>query len=341
LTLAGVAFKALAPWPLKFIVDYVLPREPLPANATWLEGLPGVTANGVLLGWLAGATLLLFTGSQLTAALKLYIETGAATRMKIDLGAALFDRLQRLSIGFHFNRHSGDLERRITKDTDCIEGLVLGVILPAVTSVVTLAVMLTIVWRLDQQLCVVALIAAIPLPIIMRCLAPRITARSYDRRHADGQLMALAEQTITALPVVQAFCSESTEKERFVRASSHAIHAYQRTLTAKLQYKASIDSSTALGTAVIMVMGGWHVLDGPLTVGSLLVIIAYLAAMYQPLQTMAYLSAGFADAAGGARRVLEVLDSKEAVQERADAQVLAVPFEKQGVAVQLDQVTYA
>jgi ATP-binding cassette subfamily B protein/subfamily B ATP-binding cassette protein MsbA len=78
----------------------------------------------------------------------------------------------------------------------------------------------------------------------------------------------------------------------------------------------------AVGSAAILILGGVHVYEGLLTVGSLLVFLAYLTAIYEPLETLANLSTSYADGTGQARRVLEVLESGERVAERADARPL-------------------
>jgi ATP-binding cassette subfamily B protein/subfamily B ATP-binding cassette protein MsbA len=340
LMLLGVMFSVLAPWPLKLIVDNVLPGKPMPASTNWMTNIPGGDSPGAMLAWLAGSSLLLFACNQLTTALRAYIQTSTAARMKFDLGAMVFDYLQRLSLRFHGNQRTGDLVRRVTADTDCVRQLVISVMLPALTSVVTLVVMFSIMWRLDRSLAVLALVAAIPLPLLMKRMAPRMTERSYEQQQALGDLMALAEQTMSSLPVVQAFGREPHQDQQFHGASGRAIHTYMRTIVSQLYYKVFVSSATTLGTVAVMILGGWHVLEGALTIGSLLVVLSYLASMYQPLETIAYLSTGYADAAGRARRVLEVLDSEEMVQERPGARKLPAPASKQGISVQLEGVSF-
>jgi ATP-binding cassette subfamily B protein/subfamily B ATP-binding cassette protein MsbA len=72
-----------------------------------------------------------------------------------------------------------------------------------------------------------------------------------------------------------------------------------------------------------MALGGFQVLNGSLSVGSLLVFLSYVAALYGPMETLAYLSASFAEASAGARRVLEVLDVDREVRDTPGAVVLA------------------
>jgi ATP-binding cassette subfamily B protein/subfamily B ATP-binding cassette protein MsbA len=93
-------------------------------------------------------------------------------------------------------------------------------------------------------------------------------------------------------------------------------------ILAQVQFKVGVGSVTALGTALIMLIGGFQALNGSLSIGSLLVFLAYLASLYAPMETLAYISSGYATAAAGARRVLEILDVEEKVQDAPGAKPL-------------------
>ncbi len=336
----GVLLNILAPWPLKLIVDYVITDQPLPDAVFWLTAMPGGGSSSALLAWLALGTLMIFVSRQVVAILKAYIQTGAASRMKFDLGVEIFAHLQRLSLQYHGTKPAGDLVRRVITDTDCVRHLFVLIILPTIVSVVTIITMFIVMWHLDRTLALLALVAVGPLPALMKWLAPRMTERTYEQHQAEGELMAVAEQTISALPVVQAFGREAHEDERFRNVSTRAIRAYLRTIVSQLQYKIGVSTATALGTAAVMALGGVHVLNGSLTIGSLLVFLSYLASLYTPIETVAYLSTSYADAAGRARRVLEVLNTEQAVKEAPGARGLPAPTGNLGLAVRLEQVSF-
>jgi ATP-binding cassette subfamily B protein/subfamily B ATP-binding cassette protein MsbA len=340
LMLLEIGFTVLTPWPLKLIVDNVLPGQPLPDAAAWIVLLPRADDQQGLLSWLALATLLLFASRQAALMIKGYIQAGAATRIKLDLGRDLFIALLRLSLRFHHAHKAGDLVRRVVNDTDFVRLLIVGVVLPALTSAVTLLVMFGVMWAIHPTLSLLALLAALPMPFLMRWLAPRMSRRSYEQYEAEGDLMAVAEQAITSLPMVQAFGGEADEEQRFHGSSRRAIRAYLRVTHTQLQYGVAIGAMTALGTAALMVLGGIQVEAGNLSIGSLLVFLAYLAASYQPLETLANLSATYANSEGQARRVMQVLDADDEVPERPTAHPFARQPNRQGIAVTFENVTF-
>ena len=322
LILVGAGLTTLIPWPMKLIVDHVFTGEPLPEYLDWLVTLAGTGTAGALLAWLAGSTLFLFAANRGVQVVKTYIETGIGNRMTYSLGGELFGHLQRLSLKFHHRQRSGDLVRRVITDSGCIRELVIGVFVPGLTSIASLLVMFAVMWHLNPILSAVALLAAIPMPVLIRILSPRMTERTYVQQKFEGQIMALAEQTLSAIPVVQAFGQEDHEEQRFRALSRSTINAYLQTIVSQLQFSVGVNASTAVGTAVLMVAGGVQVLHGSLTVGSLLVFLSYIAALYGPMETLAYLSSSLASATARARRVLEVLDAEQEVRDMAGAVVL-------------------
>jgi ATP-binding cassette subfamily B protein/subfamily B ATP-binding cassette protein MsbA len=340
LMLLEIGFMALTPWPLKLIVDNVLPGRSLSDAAAWIGLLPRAGDQQGLLTWLAVATLLLFAGRQAALMIKGYVQAGAATRIKLDLGSDLLDVLQKLSLRFHHAHKAGDLVRRVVNDTDFVRLLIVGVVLPALTAALTLLVMLGVMWAIDPTLSLLALLVALPMPFLMRWLVPRMSQRSYEQYEAEGALMAVAEQAITSLPMVQAFGGEAGEEQRFRGGSRRAIRAYLQVTRTQLQYGVAISAMTALGTAALMVLGGLQVEAGNLSVGSLLVFLAYLAASYQPLETLATLSAAYANSEGQARRVMEVLGAEDQVPERPTALPFVRQPDHQGIAVTFDNVSF-
>jgi ATP-binding cassette subfamily B protein/subfamily B ATP-binding cassette protein MsbA len=316
--MVGVVFEVLRPWPLKLIVDYVLKGKPLPAGWRWVAALPGgSTANG-LLAWLAAATVVLFLAAQAIAVVVLRMRSDVGGRMANDLGAEVLGRVQRIPPG-GFRGATGDLVKRVTADAACVRELVMSVALPLLTAVVTLGVMFVVMWRLDRGLALLAVGAAVPMGVLMRVFARPMAERTYEQQELEGEMMALAEQTLTAIPVVQAFAREEHEERRFRALSARTVAAYLRAIAAQLQFKVGVGIVLALGTAAVMWVGGVRVLDSGLTVGGLLVLLAYLASLYAPLETLAYLSTSFANASAGARRVFSVLDEARELAEAPGA----------------------
>jgi ATP-binding cassette subfamily B protein len=230
LILLGVGLGLLNPWPLKLIIDNVLAGKPLPEQLSWIDSLPGAVSPRALLGILALTTVWLFLARRLVTIAQQYLEAGAGSRMTYALAGDLFDHLQRRSLAAHYNSRAGDLIKRVTSDTSCVRELVMRVFVPAVTSVVTLVGMFAVMWQLSRGLALFALALCIPLLIIIRLMARPLSERCYREQELQAEIYSLAEQTLTAIPLVQAFGREQHESDRF-RGLAH------RTIGANLHYE--------------------------------------------------------------------------------------------------------
>ncbi|MGV0106882.1 Multidrug ABC transporter ATP-binding protein [Nostoc sp. DSM 114160] len=324
LMLINVGLNVLKPWPLKLIVDCVLNNQSLPNSVLWFKTLSGSQSDMQLLAWLAAATIVLFLSSEGVRLIQEYVGAGVGSQMVYDLGAALFDRLQHLSLRFHNQQRAGDLVRRVMTDSICIQNLAMGVFLPVLTSLVNLVAMFGVMWQINQLLSLLSLIIAPLIILLIWVFNQPMTERTYQYQQFEGEIVALSEQTLTAIPIIQAFGREAHEDERFRYLSQKALQAYVRSILAQMQFKVGVGGVTAVGTAAIMAYGGFQVLDGSLSIGSLLVFLSYLASLYVPMATLAYMSSSFASAAASARRVLEVLDTQDGVQDAPDVRPLPV-----------------
>src|SRR5262245_48260037 len=123
-TLALVALDTLKPWPMKLIIDHVLSSQPLPQSLGWVGLLPGASSPIGLLACLTTASVGFYIAAWLCRMGQLYVKTGLGTRMTYDLGADLFDHLQRLSLRVHGHHRTGDLVQRVTNDAGCVRELI-------------------------------------------------------------------------------------------------------------------------------------------------------------------------------------------------------------------------
>lgn len=339
--LLSIACGLLTPWPMKLIVDNVLSGHPLPTSLTWIRSLPGATSNSRLLAWLSAGTVFVFLVRHSLTVLQSYLKTGVGNRMSFRLAAHVFDAIQRRSLLFHRHQRTGDLIRRITADTICVRELILDVFLPLLTSLLTIVAMVVIMWQMSPLLAGVALSLALPLTLVIRFFVRPMSQRKFEEWEIQGELNSLAEQTLSALPIVQAFGRESLEDDRFRQTANRSVQASWRSEIAQHQFTFSTGAIAAVGTATVMLIGAQAVLAGQLSVGSLLVLMAYFAALYAPIETMAHLSEAFASAAAGARRINEILSAPDAtISDPAGAVAITESARLAGIRVRLDNVSF-
>jgi ATP-binding cassette subfamily B protein/subfamily B ATP-binding cassette protein MsbA len=317
---AKIGLDLLKPWPMKVLVDYGLGDRPLsPVLASLAAVVPGSETREGLIGWSIAATVILFLVSWAVGVAAAYANIGFGQRMVYDLATDLFSHLQRLSLKFHSRQSVGDSIRRVTTDCGCVSVIVKDALLPLVASFVTLVAMFIVMWRIEPHLTVVA-IGVVPwLVIVLRRYMHPMLERSYEQQEAEGRIYEVLERTLSAVPVVQAFGREPACDRAFARATDAAVDAAVASTAVGLKFKVLTGLGTACGTAAILWVGTNSALAGRLTVGDILIFLAYLTALYGPLEAMMYAPSTTQGAAGSARRVLEVLETRREVEDRPGA----------------------
>lgn len=250
------------------------------------------------------------------------MSTSASGGAWYDLAGDLFIHLQRLSLRFHSRKSIGDTIRRVTVDSGCVATIVSDAVVPLLSALLSLAAMFFVMWRLDPTLTLLSL-AVVPMMLagLARYWRPMLDV-SYQQQEVEGRIYSVVDETLTAMPAVQAYGAEPRADARFRATTADIVDASLAAVTVQLEFKIAIASATALGTAAILWVGAGHVIDGSLSVGSVLVFLSYLASLYGPLESLMHAPSTTQAAAGSARRVLEVLQAEREVSDKPGATAL-------------------
>ena len=322
--LSKVALDVLKPWPMLFLIDYVLGTKAMPDWATRLvEDLPGPHTPNALIGWSVGATIVLFLLGWAVGLAQTCAGISLGQRMVYDLAADVFARLQQLSLRFHSRSSVGDNIRRVTADCACVATILRDALLPAVSSCVSLVVMFLILWRLSPSLTLLALAVVPFMALVFHRYAGPMMEGSWRQQEIEGRIYEVVEQTFSAMPAVQAFCRERLNEERFARATGDSLTAILSLTRIQLHFKILMGLSTAVGTAAILWLGAKLAIDGQFSIGAILLFLSYLASLYAPLEAVMYSTSTVQGAAGSVQRVREVLTTERDVTDKPGA--IALP----------------
>ena len=243
-------------------------------------------------------------------------------RMVLGFRAALFARAQRLSLAYHDSNGTVDATYRIQHDAPAIQHLVIDGLIPLVTAVFTLAGMIYCTVRLDWQLALVALTVAPVLFLVSRACRLRMRKQSREAKKLESSALAVVQEVLGALRVVKAFGQEEREQERLVRRCREGMRARLRLLLLEGGFGLVVGLTTAAGSAAVLLIGILHVQSGALTLGELLLVMAYLSQLYSPLKTLSKKAASLQSHLASAERAFALLDATPDVPERPDARPL-------------------
>lgn len=308
----------LAPVPLKIAVDNVLGAQPLPSYVDVL--LPDALSSGANLLLAAAILQVLVVGLaqlQQLGSYVLRVRTGEA--MTQALRERLFAHAQRLSLRRHDSRGSSDSVYRIQYDAQEVQKVTVDGLLTTAAAAVTLAATVIVVARLDWQLAAVGLLVSPLLVHLTRRYRLRVRPRYRDVKGIETNAMRVIQEAMGALRVVKAFGQEDSERDRFSQRSRTGVEARIRLAAAEGFFGLLVNVVTALGTAAVLFIGVRHVQQGTLTLGELLMVIAYLSQLYEPLKTISKKAATLQSSFASAERVFEFMDEPHDVPQAPHA----------------------
>src|SRR5437762_13187529 len=221
-----IVLDVLKPWPMIFLVDYVLQRKVTsPIFPRLVALLPGAHTPQNLVAWAVGATVLIFLLSWAVGLANAYANISLGQRMVYDLAADLFARLQQLSLHFHARHSVGDNIRRVTTDSACVSIIVKDALLPFVSALISLVAMFGILWRIDPTLTLLAVMVVPYLVLVFRLYAGPMLEHSYQQQEAEGRIYSISEQTFSTIAAVQAFGREEFNDRCFQQATGDTLRA--------------------------------------------------------------------------------------------------------------------
>ena len=308
LLLAEIGLGALQPWPLAIVIDYVL-TPPNLGGKTFPPSLqPLVTAlthdnRFMLLVIVVIAGVVLQITNQLVSAYGTQVQVDAGQRMVYDLRRRLFEHLTGLGLHHHITTSTADAVYRVDVDAYAIENLVMSGVFPLATSITSLVVMFGILLRLNVTIALLSLAVVPFMYLCLRYYTSTLVNREERVKELETKLLERLYETFGAIRLVKSFAREPHELQRYAAAGDTTMNARIAITWQSSLFSVVVTTITILGTALVVIVGGRYVMTGRLTVGELIVVINYLAAVYGPLSAIAHTTGHLQGAIAGARRV--------------------------------------
>ena len=265
-----------------------------------------------------------------------YMASRVGASVSNDLRMAAYWRLQTLSVAYHRGRSRGDLLSRFSSDLDAVERSIVTELPFALSCLISISVgvalMLTVEWRLGLVLC-----ALLPLVIVgPRWLGARASQASYVRQRDAAMVMGALEESIAAHAVIKTFDLQGILFAKFGRMLSTL---YRSTVRASLLSGLQGTSISGSGSILLILSicgGAVLAVRGSLSVGGLVAVFDLLWFVVANLHALSKVVSPLQRASGGMARIDEVLQTSDAVIDRAGARTLP-PFSD---AIRFENVHY-
>ena len=320
LLLVGASGLELAqPWPVKWLVDHIFGSRQAPQWLTAYWPGFGATDTDRSLTAVCVSIFLLALFHRAATTLSQLLLIGAGGRLVLQLRCQACDHLHRLSLRYHDRTKVGDSLYRVAYDTQAAQTLLTGALAPAVGGLFILAGILIVMVQMDPVLTMVALSIAPIFWLLIRGFSRGIERSSASFHKQESSLLSTVQESLSAIRAVQAFTQESRASQGFQGAASRSFALNQRLVFVQLLFSACVGLAMAAGTTAVVWFGGQRVLNGQLSVGDILVFLAYLGMLYNPMKAFSEGAGIVQSARMQLQRVFEILDTTSEVAELVNA----------------------
>ncbi len=294
-------FELIPPLITRRIVDEVL----VPKAGPVLGGEDRVWLLGVLVLGLVGVRLLTWGAEWMHG----WTNTWLTSRVTADIRSQLYKRLELLSLQFYDKRQVGALMSRVTRDSGRLQDfLVDGLPYLFINGLMFIGILFALFlmsWKLTLYVLV-----PIPLILVWGMVFLKRMRRLFNRwMQAWSDAMSRVNESLTGIRVVKAFAQENREIEVFGKYNSDITRIAVRTEINRAVFFTTMTFLVGLGVLVVWLFGGWEVIEGEMTLGTLLAFYSYMWLLYGPLEWFGMVNSWMTHAFAGAERIFEIIDA--------------------------------
>lgn len=238
-------------------------------------------------------------------------------RVLLELRRRLFRHFGRLDIAFHDRYTSGRVVSRSTSDVDAIQEMLQTGFDSLITAALTLAGTAVLLVVLDVRLGLLCLAVIPVLAILVRWFATE-SARTYRKvRESAALVIVQFVETMTGIKAVQAYRREPRNAEIFNEVADGYRDDNERTFRLLAIFMPAVKLVGNLTTGVVLLYGGYRVLNGEMTIGTLTAFLLYLRMFFEPMQEISQFFNTFQSASSALEKISGVLAVQPAIADPA------------------------
>jgi ATP-binding cassette subfamily B multidrug efflux pump len=271
------------------------------------------------LPWLSLSIILVAALKSIVSFTQRYSQQYIGQKVVFDLRNDLFRSLEEKSFSFYDQAQTGQLMSRVTSDVEQVRALLAWWLETLIASILTVGSVILVISTIDVRLTLLYL-ATVPLVLLAAYnFSRRVRPRFALVREIFGDMTSVIQQTIVGTKVVRAFAQEEQEKRKFAVPHGRYLATNLEIWRYRSIFIPFMAFTLSLGTALVYWYGGSEVVQGNMTVGSLVASAAYLAMLVMPVRFIGFLITFYQQAIAGAERIFEIMDAKPDVEEKPDA----------------------
>jgi len=246
----------------------------------------------------------------------------ASLRMETDLRNDFYAHLQSLQVSFHDNWQSGQLLSRAISDIGTVRRFVSFGLIWFLQTIVTFAVVFVLMAQLDWQLAIAVVICMLPIAYFSNKFHYKYKLIARRIQDQSGDLTTIIEEMATGVRIIKAFGRMPLMQERFNDQSRRLRQSNVEAITERAKLWTQLTLLPNLSLAVVLMLGGYNVIHGTLTMGGLVAFMNYVFMLTWPMDAIGWVLSMSEECQTASERLNEVLDSRPDIADRPGARAM-------------------
>lgn len=304
-TIMAAAGNLYIPWIIKDMIDEVLADK-----------------NGTMLNWIAASIIAIFIVRGLFWYGQNYLMSYVGQSVIIDIRAAVFKKLQRLSVSFYDKNKTGTIMSYVTNDVNALQSAMVENTIEMITEgfilIGSVVAMIYLDWRLT-------LFTVCTFPVVlwfMEFFGKKIRKTGGRIQECTADITSVLQESVASARVIKSFVREDYEVDRFDVENKANFRANMKNAQLMATLTPVVELVAAIGVTMIIWYGGNNVINGTSTAGSLVAFLTYAVNISNPIKRLTRVIGNIQKALAAAQRVFMIIDMPEEIAESRDAKQL-------------------
>lgn len=304
-TIMAAAGNLYIPWIIKDMIDEVLADK-----------------NGTMLNWIAASIIAIFIVRGLFWYGQNYLMSYVGQSVIIDIRAAVFKKLQRLSVSFYDKNKTGTIMSYVTNDVNALQSAMVENTIEMITEgfilIGSVVAMIYLDWRLT-------LFTVCTFPVVlwfMEFFGKKIRKTGGRIQECTADITSVLQESVASARVIKSFVREDYEVDRFDVENKANFRANMKNAQLMATLTPVVELVAAIGVTMIIWYGGNNVINGTITAGSLVAFLTYAVNISNPIKRLTRVIGNIQKALAAAQRVFMIIDMPEEIAGSRDAKQL-------------------
>lgn len=304
-TIMAAAGNLYIPWIIKDMIDEVLADK-----------------NGTMLNWIAASIIAIFVVRGLFWYGQNYLMSYVGQSVIIDIRAAVFKKLQRLSVSFYDKNKTGTIMSYVTNDVNALQSAMVENTIEMITEgfilIGSVVAMIYLDWRLT-------LFTVCTFPVVlwfMEFFGKKIRKTGGRIQECTADITSVLQESVASARVIKSFVREDYEVDRFDVENRANFRANMKNAQLMATLTPVVELVAAIGVTMIIWYGGNNVINGTITAGSLVAFLTYAVNISNPIKRLTRVIGNIQKALAAAQRVFMIIDMPEEIAESRDVKQL-------------------